>query len=32
MPEVRSLPLIERFTMIIADIPVFADPFGAVQK
>jgi len=24
------LPLIERFTMVLAEIPVFADTFGAV--
>jgi len=30
MPEVRFLPLIEHFTMMLAEIPVFADTFGAV--
>jgi hypothetical protein len=30
MPEVRLLPLIERFTAMLAKIPVFANPFGAV--
>jgi len=30
MPEVRLLPLIERFTMMLAEIPVFANTFGAV--
>ncbi len=30
MPEVRLLPLIERFTTILAELPVFADTCGAV--
>jgi len=29
MPEVRLLPLIERFTML-AELPVFADTFGTI--
>jgi len=32
MPEVRLLPLIERFTTTLAEIPVFADTFGAIWK
>jgi hypothetical protein len=30
MPEVRLLPLIERFTTMLAELPVFADTFGAI--
>ena len=30
MPEVRLLPLIERFTRMLAEFPVFADTFGAI--
>ena len=30
MPEPRLLPLIERFTAMLAELPVFADTFGAV--
>ena len=30
MPEARLLPLIERFTAILAELPVFADTFGVV--
>jgi hypothetical protein len=30
MPEVRLLPLIERFTVMLAELPVFADTFGVV--
>jgi hypothetical protein len=30
MPEVLLLPLIERFTTILAELPVFADTCGAV--
>ena len=30
MPEVRLLPLVERFAEMLAEIPVFADTFGAV--
>jgi len=27
---VRLLPLIERFTTMLAELPVFADTFGAI--
>lgn len=30
MPEVRLRPLIERFAAMLAEIPVFADTFGAI--
>ena len=30
MPETRLLPLIERFTVMLAEVPVFADTFGVV--
>jgi hypothetical protein len=30
MPEVRLLPLIERFTVMLTELPVFADTFGVV--
>jgi hypothetical protein len=30
MPEVRLLPLIEWFTTMLAELPVFADTFGAI--
>jgi hypothetical protein len=30
MPEVRLLPLIERFTTMLAELPVFVDTFGAI--
>jgi hypothetical protein len=30
MPEVRLLPLIERFTTMLAELPVFADTFGTI--
>jgi hypothetical protein len=30
MPEARLLPLIERFTAMLAELPVFADTFGVV--
>jgi hypothetical protein len=30
MPEARLLPLIERFTVMLAEHPVFADTFGVV--
>jgi hypothetical protein len=30
MPELRLLPLIERFVTMLAELPVFADTFGAV--
>ena len=30
MPELRLLPLIERFAAMLAQLPVFADTFGAV--
>ena len=30
MPEVRLLPLIERFTTMLAELPVFADTFEAI--
>ena len=30
MPEARLLPLIERFTVMLAELPVFADTFGVV--
>ena len=32
MPEVRLLPLIKRFTTMLAELPVFADPFGHHMK
>jgi hypothetical protein len=28
MPELRLLPLIERFAVMLAELPVFADTFG----
>ena len=30
MPELRLLPLVERFAEMLAEIPVFADTFGVV--
>jgi hypothetical protein len=30
MPEVRLLPLIERFITMLAELPAFADTFGAI--
>jgi hypothetical protein len=30
MPEVRLLPLIEQFTTMLAELPVFADTFGVI--
>jgi hypothetical protein len=30
MPELRLLPLIERFATMLAELPLFADTFGAV--
>ena len=30
MPDVRLLPLVERFAQMLAELPVFADTFGAV--
>ena len=30
MPEIRLLPLIERFAAMLAEVPVFADTFGAI--
>jgi hypothetical protein len=30
MPELRLLPLIDRFAAMLAELPVFADTFGAV--
>jgi hypothetical protein len=30
MPEVRLLPLIEQFAAMLAELPLFADTFGAV--
>ena len=30
MPEARLLPLIERFTSMLAELPVFADTFRVV--
>src|ERR1039458_7069481 len=30
MPDKRPLPLIEKFTAMLAEVPVFADTFGAV--
>ena len=30
MPEVRLQPLIERFAEMLAEIPAFADTFGAI--
>jgi hypothetical protein len=30
MPDVRLLPLVERFAQMLAEVPVFADTFGAV--
>lgn len=32
MPELRLLPLIERFATMLAELPVFADAFGAISK
>ena len=32
MPEPRLLPLVERFAAVLAELPVFADTFGAVCK
>jgi hypothetical protein len=29
MPELRLLPLIEQFAAMLAQLPVFADAFGA---
>jgi hypothetical protein len=30
MPELRLLPLVQRFAEMLAEIPAFADTFGAV--
>ena len=30
MPELRLLPLVERFATMLAELPVFADSFGAI--
>jgi hypothetical protein len=30
MPELRLLPLVERFATMLAELPVFADTFGAI--
>ena len=30
MPDVRLLPLVERFAQMLAEVPVFADTFGVV--
>jgi hypothetical protein len=30
MPELRLLPLIEQFAVMLAQLPVFADTFAAV--
>jgi len=30
MPELRLLPLIERFATMLAELPVFADAFGVI--
>jgi len=30
MPELRLLPLVERFAEMLAEVPVFADTFGVV--
>jgi hypothetical protein len=30
MPQTRLLPLVERFAAMLAELPVFADTFGAV--
>ena len=30
MPEIRLLPLIERFAAMLAEVPAFADTFGAI--
>jgi len=30
MPELRLLPLIERFAAMLAELPLFADTFDAV--
>jgi hypothetical protein len=30
MPDLRRLPLVERFTAMLAEVSVFADTFGAV--
>jgi hypothetical protein len=30
MPDVRLLPLVERFAQMLAEVPVFANTFGAV--
>ncbi len=32
MPEWRLLPLIERFATTLAELPVFAETFGAIRK
>jgi hypothetical protein len=32
MPELRLLPLIERFATMLAELPLFADTFGAIWK
>ena len=32
MPELRLLPLVERFATMLAELPVFADTFGAIWK
>ncbi len=30
MPEMRLLPLIERFAAMLAEVPAFADTFGPI--
>jgi hypothetical protein len=30
MPELRLLPLVERFAAMLAEVPAFADTFGAI--
>ena len=32
MPEVRLLPLIKRFTTMLAELPVFADPSAPYEN
>jgi hypothetical protein len=32
MPEVRLLPLIKRFTTMLAELPVFADPSAQYEN
>jgi hypothetical protein len=30
MPELRLLPLVERFAAMLAEVPAFADTFGSI--